>query len=131
MRFQLDHFTSALTSEADNMNHPHLGIEDFRLHRFLMSHFFYSCRRVLSGVVGDGVVGDGVFVVMSLVEGQFERWDVEAQAVRHGFELTSHVPFVHLSFPFYESRRNVLSKCAHPTPCWTGNAKHDLCFSST
>ena len=28
-------------------NHPHLGTEDFRLHRFLMAHFFHSVSQVL------------------------------------------------------------------------------------
>ena len=28
-------------------NHPHLGVEDFRLHKFLMAHFFESLRSSL------------------------------------------------------------------------------------
>lgn len=33
-------------------NHPHLGVEDFRLHRFLMAHFFQSVADVLDDRVG-------------------------------------------------------------------------------
>lgn len=33
-------------------NHPHLGVEDFRLHRFLMAHFFHSVSEVLHRKVG-------------------------------------------------------------------------------
>lgn len=28
-------------------NHPHLGTEDYRLHRFLLAHFFASVKKVL------------------------------------------------------------------------------------
>jgi hypothetical protein len=32
-------------------NHPHLGVEDFRLHKFLMAHFFESLRNSLKADV--------------------------------------------------------------------------------
>jgi hypothetical protein len=42
-------------------NHPHLGVEDFRLHQFLMAHFFHSAKSALKET------GE---VCVSLVSGQ-------------------------------------------------------------
>ena len=57
-------------------NHPHLGVEDFRLHRFLMAHFFHSAATALKP--------DG-FISVSLVRGQETRWELLGQAARAGW----------------------------------------------
>lgn len=53
-------------------NHPHLGLEDFRLHRLLLAHFFDSAARVLKAQHGA--------VAVSVVNGQEERWNIKGQA---------------------------------------------------
>lgn len=79
-------------------NHPHLGTEDFRLHQFLLAHFFASVAKHLRPKGR---------VVLTLLEGQEKRWELLKQASRHGFSLLCDpVQFVAASFPGYESKRN-------------------------
>lgn len=59
-------------------NHPHLGVEDSRLHALFLSHLFYSVKSVLSE--------DGHFC-LTLAAGQYERWDCLEAAHRHNFKL--------------------------------------------
>lgn len=70
------------TFDQISWNHPHLGVEDFRLHRFLMAHFFDSVRRSLTS---------SGRVTVSLVHGQAERWDIVKQAAAKGFKLVLRV----------------------------------------
>lgn len=79
-------------------NHPHLGTEDFRLHRFLMAHFFKSCTNVLkkSGKV-----------CISLVKGQHLRWDLVNQAAKSScLNVTAMIPFLETDWPGYTAKRN-------------------------
>ncbi|KXS16806.1 hypothetical protein M427DRAFT_55147 [Gonapodya prolifera JEL478] len=78
-------------------NHPHLGTEDFRLHRFLLAHFFKSAFSALK---------PGGRVLVSLVHGQDARWEITEQAVRSGFVLEHVEPFKEHLFPGYEPKRN-------------------------
>lgn len=79
-------------------NHPHLGTEDFRLHQFLLAHFFASVAKHLRPKGR---------VVLTLLEGQEKRWELLKQASRHGFSLLCDpVQFAAASFPGYESKRN-------------------------
>ncbi|KAJ3317819.1 hypothetical protein HDU76_001041 [Blyttiomyces sp. JEL0837] len=64
-------------------NHPHLGTEDFRLHRFLMAHFCRSVAEVLRPLPTSAAV-------ISLVQGQETRWDIIPQASRSNLILDSH-----------------------------------------
>ncbi|KAJ3210486.1 hypothetical protein HDU67_005251 [Dinochytrium kinnereticum] len=79
-------------------NHPHLGTEDFRLHRFLMAHFFRSVSEVLrrpDPPAEDGkVVQLGGCVVVSLVRGQETRWNLVQEASRSELGLTADAPFL-------------------------------------
>ncbi|KAI8855259.1 hypothetical protein BC829DRAFT_428848, partial [Chytridium lagenaria] len=82
-------------------NHPHLGTEDFRLHRFLMAHFFKSVSDVLrkpSDIDGEGPAEmssrTGGCVVVSLVRGQETRWNLVQEAIRSDLGLTSESPFL-------------------------------------
>eukprot|EP00123_Amoebidium_parasiticum_P008505 comp18854_c1_seq1/m.20892 comp18854_c1_seq1/g.20892 ORF comp18854_c1_seq1/g.20892 comp18854_c1_seq1/m.20892 type:complete len:467 (-) comp18854_c1_seq1:378-1778(-) len=78
-------------------NHPHLGLEDFRLHRFLLAHFLNSAK---------GSLAEGGAVIVSLVDGQEERWNLIGQAARAGLRLAEMRGFDSLDYPGYEAKRN-------------------------
>ncbi|KAJ3280018.1 hypothetical protein HK104_000991 [Borealophlyctis nickersoniae] len=78
-------------------NHPHLGTEDFRLHRFLMAHFFQSVADVLSPTG---------CVCVSLVQGQETRWELVAQAARSNLGLAEVMAFDESYWPGYVVKRN-------------------------
>ncbi|KAJ3020257.1 hypothetical protein HKX48_001083 [Thoreauomyces humboldtii] len=80
-------------------NHPHLGTEDFRLHRFLMAHFFESVASVLS-------TSPFACVCVSLVQGQETRWDIVAQAQRSNLGLSQVARFDETLWPGYQVKRN-------------------------
>ncbi|KAI8826223.1 uncharacterized protein EV422DRAFT_515823 [Fimicolochytrium jonesii] len=80
-------------------NHPHLGTEDFRLHRFLMAHFFDSVASVLRR-------HPLASVCVSLVDGQETRWDVVAQAARSELRLNQVAMFDERLWPGYVVKRN-------------------------
>ena len=82
-------------------NHPHLGTEDFRLHSFLMAHFFNSCISVLNYQSNPGAT-----VRLSLVQGQESRWDVFKQAEKNGLLLDDIRLFNELDWPGYVVKRN-------------------------
>ncbi|KAJ3014269.1 UNVERIFIED_CONTAM: hypothetical protein HDU68_000359 [Siphonaria sp. JEL0065] len=88
-------------------NHPHLGTEDFRLHRFLMAHFFHSVSSVLNSA------NTSSSVVVSLVSGQEIRWDLSGQASRSNLILSasdSPFPFTEQDWPGYVVKRNMHGK---------------------
>ncbi|KAI9209102.1 uncharacterized protein BJ171DRAFT_488544 [Polychytrium aggregatum] len=91
-------------------NHPHLGTEDFRLHRFLMAHFFESVASVLKQPGSDlpdrEDRADEGQVCVSLVQGQEVRWDLVAQAARSNLGLFSFDPFDERHWPGYLCKRN-------------------------
>jgi hypothetical protein len=78
-------------------NHPHLGTEDFRLHQFLMAHFFHSAKRALSSTGK---------IRVSLVQGQETRWNVFVQANRVGMNLEKVEIFDESLWPGYVVKRN-------------------------
>ncbi|KAJ3099485.1 hypothetical protein HDU96_010695 [Phlyctochytrium bullatum] len=91
--------------DAIAWNHPHLGTEDFRLHRFLMAHFFRSVADVLRQprfATTDTDASDaarvplhpGGCVVVSLVRGQETRWNLVHEAIRSDLGLTRDSPFL-------------------------------------
>lgn len=94
-------------------NHPHLGTEDFRLHRFLLAHFFAAAEASLS---------PGGRIVLSLVEGQEQRWDLVAQAARRDLSVVAAVPFWASEFPGYECKRNTTGKSFKNLPSQRGVA---------
>ncbi|KAJ1566858.1 hypothetical protein HK405_008135 [Cladochytrium tenue] len=93
-------------------NHPHLGTEDFRLHRFLMAHFFSSVAAVLqkdSARTEAETPAAPASVVVSLVRGQEVRWDLVGQAQRSGLALAddgSPFAFDDDDWPGYVAKRN-------------------------
>jgi hypothetical protein len=78
-------------------NHPHLGTEDFRLHSFLMAHFFSACTKVLKPTG---------FVTLSLVQGQESRWKVTEQALKANLVLLDLYLFDEDLWPGYIVKRN-------------------------
>jgi hypothetical protein len=61
-------------------NHPHLGTENARLHGQFLIHLFHAVANFWLKE------NDGVFHI-TLVEGQFRRWQCEQAARRHGMTL--------------------------------------------
>lgn len=103
------HFPSSTNSDKFHSiiwNHAHLGVEDFRLHRFLMAHFFNSAAAVLH---------PNGFVCLSLVEGQETRWNIISEAKRSNLILPlksdalfkqAIEPFMERDWPGYVVKRN-------------------------
>jgi DNA-directed RNA polymerase subunit RPC12/RpoP len=90
-------------------NHPHLGTEDFRLHRCLLAHFFASsAAQLLNPTLAGLNEGDWPSVVqVSLLGGQDARWEIVTQAAKGGkFGLLAQKSFVETEFPGYEPKRN-------------------------
>ena len=78
-------------------NHPHLGIEDYRLHRQLLAHFFHSCCHVLQ---------ENGIVRVVLLKGQETRWKLVEQATKFGFKLVKIQRFDESSLGGYSAKRN-------------------------
>jgi hypothetical protein len=81
-------------------NHPHLGVESFKLHRFLMAHFFDSARASLASSSPNAAV------IVSLIDGQAERWSLTDQAQDRGFDLAATDAFDENHYPGYICKRN-------------------------
>jgi hypothetical protein len=94
-----DAFGSDTLFDVIAWNHPHLGVESFKLHRFLMAHFFHSARASLAA-------SDNAAVIVSLVDGQAERWSLTEQALDRGFLLRSSDVFDEHLYPGYVCKRN-------------------------
>lgn len=78
-------------------NHPHLGIENSIIHRFLIAHLFHSAKQVLTKC---GRIN------ISLVTGQEERWGLLSEVPKFGFALTNIIPFLECEWLGYVCRRN-------------------------
>ncbi|KAH6562069.1 hypothetical protein BASA50_004197 [Batrachochytrium salamandrivorans] len=121
------HFSATVLGGFDLIlwNHPHLGTEDFRLHRFLMAHFFHSVSQVLRPTSENGSTlppssslsssskksmhgrdKSGGQVRVSLVQGQEVRWDLVRQAQRSHLVLESIAWFDESIWPGYVVKRN-------------------------
>jgi hypothetical protein len=82
-------------------NHPHLGTEDFRLHRFLLSHFFYSAESVLKP---EGQI------LITLLPTQSHLWLPAVQAKKSGLVVQSTDKFREEHWSNYVPVRNVSRK---------------------
>lgn len=60
-------------------NHPHLATENAKLHSNFLHHLFHS-------VSHSYMAANGVFL-LTLAQGQYERWDCERAAEKHGMKL--------------------------------------------
>lgn len=87
-------------------NHPHLGTEDAKLHSQFLCHLFHSVERFW-------LLDLGVFY-LTLVKGQFDRWECERAAKRHGMMLLVRCFFAAtpsvIPNPAYEHRRHQTGK---------------------
>jgi uncharacterized C2H2 Zn-finger protein len=68
-------------------NHPHIGTEDAALHSRFLSHFLYIASRHWMRP-GGGVLH------LTLVKGQYERWNCNQAAMRHDLVLLERNPFL-------------------------------------
>jgi len=99
--WELEHHFPEMKFDRILWNHPHLGTEDFKLHRFLLSHFFYSVSKVLKQ---DGMI------LLSLVKGQETRWNLREIALKAGFHLCRIQEFHETDWPGYIVKRNKCGK---------------------
>ncbi|KAI3652248.1 hypothetical protein MP228_003551 [Amoeboaphelidium protococcarum] len=101
-------------------NHPHLGTENFHLHRFLLAHFLHSAKNALS----DGqktlsgqqdqscLYAFNPCIIISLVSGQERRWHlVSDDAVtttpqRLNLRLAEILPCIESDYEGYICKRN-------------------------
>lgn len=96
----LDAFPCGTLFDYIIWNHPHLGEEDFKLHQFLMAHFFESACQVLDPQ------NPNASIRLSLVQGQETRWNVFNQAERCHLHLDSFQVFNEQRWPGYVVKRN-------------------------
>mmetsp|Transcript_18609 Transcript_18609/g.25821 ORF Transcript_18609/g.25821 Transcript_18609/m.25821 type:complete len:455 (+) Transcript_18609:95-1459(+) len=68
-------------------NHPHLGIEDAKLHSRFISHFLYVVANHWLHMSGGGILH------LTLAKGQYERWKTQAAATKHGLVLLERNAF--------------------------------------
>lgn len=68
-------------------HHPHIGTEDCSLHKRFLAHLFHSATNYWMKKQG------GIFH-LTLVEGQYDRWECLEQAKRHGLGLLHQSPFI-------------------------------------
>ena len=92
-----------LSSSHVIFNHPHLGVEDASLHGQFLSHLFHS-------VVHGWMLQDGWFY-LTLIVGQWERWEGAASAEKFGLELVDRSVFQSPTAfqdesPYYQQRRH-------------------------
>lgn len=73
-------------------NHPHIGNEDAQLHSRFLSHFFHS--------VDQHWLATGGTLFLTLVKGQFERWNTAQAAKRNGLEVVYRDSFKAPPAPF-------------------------------
>ncbi len=103
-----DHGVHARTiGQGDHVmfHHPHLGTEDAALHGRFLCHFFHSC-------VNGWMKAQGGLVHLTLVNGQYERWNCEQAASSQGLKLLHRKPFVPppVKNPTYHLRRHQTGK---------------------
>eukprot|EP00536_Pseudo-nitzschia_multiseries_P006986 jgi/Psemu1/16594/gm1.16594_g len=67
-------------------HHPHLGTENCSMHKRFLAHMFYSATNYWMKENG------GIFH-LTLVEGQYGRWQCLEQAERHGLKLLHQTHF--------------------------------------
>ena len=76
----LQHFDHVL------FHHPHLGIEDAKLHKRFLLHFFHAANY-------RWMKPNGGLLYLTLVRGQCERWNCISGAERHGLRLLRRSKF--------------------------------------
>jgi len=106
-------------------NHPHLGREDAVLHSQFLCHLFHSVstlwlhtttsatseKSINNNNDDDNNTRDAYFH-LTLVAGQYERWNCRQAAERHGMMLINQRPFraPQVPNPYYQQRRHQSGK---------------------
>ncbi|CAI5723281.1 unnamed protein product [Peronospora destructor] len=93
-------------------NHPHCGEENIRRHQSLISHFYASALEVLEEEEEDDHSG----ILLTLAEGQSERWQAVQRALGAGLTLYRQVDDVDNDDQFgvvYERKRHQNGKSFH------------------
>jgi len=85
-------------------NHPHIGTEDAVRHSRFLCHLFHS--------VSESWLLSGGLFHLTLVKGQYKRWECEKAASRHAMSLVDRCPFQTppVSDPYYQHRRHQTGK---------------------
>ncbi|KAG7383741.1 hypothetical protein PHYPSEUDO_003356 [Phytophthora pseudosyringae] len=99
-----------LTFDAVVFNHPHCGEENVRRHQSLLSHFFASAQEVLEETEEESAV------LLTLAEGQPERWQAVQRGVDAGLALHRQVDDVDNDEAFglvYERKRHQNGRSFH------------------
>ncbi|EGZ06428.1 hypothetical protein PHYSODRAFT_532154 [Phytophthora sojae] len=98
-------------------NHPHCGEENVRRHQSLLSHFYASALEVLEKGEGDEVEqSEESGILLTLAEGQPERWQAVQRALSAGLKLHRQVDNVDSDAKFgleYERKRHQNGKSFH------------------
>jgi hypothetical protein len=100
VKVQVHHGVNALYPNSRNaekipsahtviFNHPHIAQEDARLHTQFLSHLLDAIKRHWL-VVPDGAL------YLTLVVGQWERWEGPLAAERHGYTVVHRSPYVNM-----------------------------------
>ena len=78
----------SICTAADHVlfQHPHLGTENCSLHKRFLAHLFHSATN-------HWMKRNGGIFHLTLVEGQYDRWECQEQAKRHGLILLHQAPF--------------------------------------
>jgi uncharacterized C2H2 Zn-finger protein len=113
LRVSLHHNVNAITTENAGIppathvvfNHPHLGTENAALHARFLCHLFHSVKTVW-------LTGEAGYFHLTLVQGQFERWNCQAAAAKHNMVLIDSRPFraPRVGSPYYQRRRHQTGK---------------------
>lgn len=105
--------TSLLQANVVIFNHPHLGTEDAARHSRFLNHFLNECNMSwLKPAAKDTSTGT---VHLTLAAGQWERWQGEKAASKHGYFLAHRVPLRSPSVEEarYQHRRHQTGKSFH------------------
>ena len=93
-------------------NHPHLGVEDAKLHSRFLCHLFESISRVWLGKPRHNNSTTIPAFHLTLAKGQYERWHCLIAAERRGFRLVDRSDFLPppVENSYYLSRRHQTGK---------------------
>ncbi|ETK88412.1 hypothetical protein L915_07328 [Phytophthora nicotianae] len=101
-----------LKFDAVIFNHPHCGEENVRRHQSLLSHFYASALDVIEDNEEDEESG----ILLTLAEGQPERWQAVERALKAGLRLHRQVDEVDNDEVFglvYDRKRHQNGKSFH------------------
>lgn len=101
--------STTISADVVIFNHPHLGTEDAARHARFLNHFLNECNNSWLNSANNDKTGT---VHLTLAAGQWERWQGEKAASKHGFLLNRRLPFRSppVKEPKYQHRRHQTGK---------------------